>query len=175
MAGRKSLAENWITPDGLLCIEGWAREGLKDKQIAKDKIGIGETTFCAWKNKYPEIVEALNKGKAPVDFKVENQALKSALGYTVTIKKPIKVRTKKQLKDKGLIEEEHIEYVEEEIYVPPVPALIIYWLKNRKPDKWKDRPVAPPKTDAVEDNFMKALEASGMDEWEDDEDEDTTV
>jgi len=164
---RKSQGENWTTEDALLCIEGWAREGLSDKQIAKDKIGICENTFIAWKKNYPAIDEALKKGKAPVDFKVENQALKSALGYFVTVKKPIKVKTKKQLKDKGTIEEEHIEYVDEQIYIPPVPALIIYWLKNRKPGTWSDKPVVPTKLDTNDDGFLKAIEGKAMEVWND--------
>lgn len=67
--------------------------------------------------------------------------LKSALGFTVKVREPIKVKTKRQLKDKGTIEEEHIEYVEREIYIPPNVTAQIYWEKNRRPDKWRDKPV----------------------------------
>lgn len=138
-AGRKSLAAEWITEDGLILLEGWAREGLKDDDIA-NKIGISKSTFYEWKKKYQEFSDALKKGKAPVDFKVENQLLKSALGYFVTVKEPVKVRTKKQMKDKGTIEEEHIEYVDKEIYIPPSPICQFFWLKNRKSDRWRDKP-----------------------------------
>lgn len=149
-AGRKGLSAEWLTEDGLILLEGWAREGLTDKQI-QEKIGISYTTFYEWKKKYPEFADALKRGKAPVDFKVENQLLKSALGYYVTVKEPIKVRTKKQLKDKGTIEEEHIEYVDKQIYIPPVPICQFFWLKNRKPEKWRDKPITDTDVREIED------------------------
>lgn len=127
----KGKYAEWLTPDGLLLLEGWTREGLKDEQIA-DNIGISCSTFYAWKAKYPEISEALKKGKAPVDFQVENALLKSAIGFVVTLKKPIKVRD-----ENGA---EHIEYAKEEIFVAPSTAAQIFWLKNRKKDRWKDKP-----------------------------------
>ena len=144
--GRKSDAIIWTEPDNLLRLEGWARDGLTDKQIAEHKIGIGETTFCRWKKDFPEIVNALKKGKAPVDIEVENATLKMALGYTVTVKKPIKVKTEKQLAGKGKIVEEKVEYVDEEIYIQPNPVNQIFWLKNRLPSKWKDKPEARDET-----------------------------
>ena len=104
-------------------------------------MGVSYSTLCEWKDhRFPEILEALKKGKAPVDIEVENALLKRATGYTVTIKKPIKVKTKRQLKDKGTIEEEHIEFVEEETYIAPDTTAQIYWLKNRRRDKWSDKP-----------------------------------
>lgn len=130
---------DWLTNDGLLLIEGWARDGLTDVQIAQN-IGISSSTFYAWRLKFPQISESLKKGKAPVDFEVENALLNKARGFTKIIKKAIKVKTKKQLAGKGTIEEEHIEYVDEEIYIPPDTTAQIFWLKNRRPDKWRDKP-----------------------------------
>lgn len=140
MAGRRGLYENWITPDGLLTIEGWAREGATDLDIAKH-IGIGERTFTDWKARFPAIVAALKKGKAPVDFQVENQLLKSALGYTVTVKEPFKLKKKTIKNGVGTVEEEHIEYADREIYIKPEITAQIFWLKNRKPGKWRDKPI----------------------------------
>ena len=137
---RKSKAGEWLTPDGLLRVKGWARDGLTDEQIA-DKIGISRDTFYRWEREFSDFSDAVKEGKAPVDIEVENALLKSALGHTVTIRKPIKLRTKKQLRDKGLIEEERIEYAEEEVYIPPQTAAQIFWLKNRRPDKWRDKPL----------------------------------
>ena len=128
-----------MTEDGLLRIEGWARDGLTDEQIAGN-MGIAERTFTMWKERFPAIVAALKKGKAPADIVVENAMYKSATGYYVTIKKPIKVRTKRQLAGKGTIEEEKIEFVDEQMYIPPNPTAQIFWLKNRKPNVWRDKP-----------------------------------
>lgn len=136
---RKSKADEWLTPDGLTRVKGWARDGLTDKQIAKN-MGIGYSTFKEWLNLFPALSAAIKEGKAPVDIEVENALLNSALGHTVKIRKPIKLRTKKTLRDKGTIEEERIEYAEEEVYIPPQTAAQIFWLKNRRPDKWRDKP-----------------------------------
>lgn len=137
-------------------IEGWARDGLSDEQISKN-MGINPATLYKWLDKFGEIREALKKGKAPVDLEVENQLLKSALGYTVTVKKPIKVRTKKTQLGVGTIEEEHIEYADEEIYIAPVPAAQFFWLKNRRPDKWRDKHEIAQAPDVKDDPLMKLL------------------
>jgi transcriptional regulator with XRE-family HTH domain len=162
----KGKYADWITEDGLLLLGGWARDGLTDEQIAHN-IGISTGTLYAWKNDHPEISEAIKKGKAPVDLEVENALLKKALGFTVTVKKPIKLKTKKQLKDEGTIEEERIEYADEEIYIPPETAAQIFWLKNRRPDKWRDKP-APVETEQTEDDgFLAALSGSAAEDWAD--------
>lgn len=114
---------------------------MTDEQIAHN-IGISCGRFYEWEKKYNEFREAVKRGKAPVDIEVENALLKRATGYTVKVQKPVKVKTKKQLKDKGTIEEEHIEFVEEEVYIPPDTTAQIYWLNNRRPDKWKNRKAA---------------------------------
>jgi len=123
-----------------LRIEGWASDGLTNEQIAKN-IGICRDTLNEWCKKFPVISDAIKKGRRPACVEVENAMFKSALGYTVTIRKPVKIKTKKQLSGKGTIEEEHIEYVEEEVHVPANTLAQIYILKNRRPDKWRDKPV----------------------------------
>ncbi len=146
----KGRYQEWLTEDGLLQIEGWARDGLSDLQIATKKIGIGERTFTEWKARFPAIPAALKKGRAPIDVEVENALYKSAIGYYVEVNEPIKVKTRKQLAGKGLIEEEHIEMAKRQIYVQPQTAAQIFWLKNRRPDRWRDKPEASDtKTDSV--------------------------
>ena len=76
----KGKYQRWLEPDGLLLLEGWARDGLTDEQIAGN-VGITATTLYEWKNRFPEISEALKKGKEIVDIQVENALLKRALGY----------------------------------------------------------------------------------------------
>ena len=75
---------DWIEPEGLLKLEGWARDGLVDEQIAQN-IGIAASTLYEWKKQYPEISEALKKGKEVVDRQVENALLKRALGYELSL------------------------------------------------------------------------------------------
>ena len=79
----KGQYQNWITEEGLTLLEGWARLGLVDEQIAHN-MGISTSTLYDWKNKYPEISKALKKGKEVVNFEVENALYKSALSGNVT-------------------------------------------------------------------------------------------
>ena len=67
----------------LTLIEGWAREGLTDEQIANN-LDISTSTFYEYKNKYSEFSESLKKGKEIIDFEVENALLKNALDGNVT-------------------------------------------------------------------------------------------
>lgn len=119
----KGKYEYWLTPEGLIKLEGWARDGLTDEQIAQN-IGIVESTLYEWKNKYSEISESLKKGKEVVDYEVENALLKRALGYTV--------KEEKLTKDGKVVELER--------EVPGDVTAQIFWLKNRKPDAWRDKP-----------------------------------
>lgn len=133
MAAKGKSAE-WLTPEGLLKIEGWARDGLINEQIAQN-IGITATTLYEWKNKFPEISEALKRGKDVIDRQVENSLLKRALGYEYT------ETTREAVKDpeSGNIEMRVTKKVTKTV-IPDTTAQI-FWLKNRKPDKWRDKPV----------------------------------
>lgn len=148
----------WTTDDGLLMIQGWARDGLTEKQIAKN-IGINERTFSTWKEKYPSIKSALKKGKAPVDIEVENALLKSALGYTIKVKKPVKLKEEKQKPGVGKVVTERIEYIEEEVHVPGNTVAQIFWLKNRKSKYWRDKQVVEADTTALDKLDAILLEA----------------
>ena len=75
--------DEWVEPDKLILLEGWARAGLTEEQIANN-IGISRTTLWDWKKKEPNILNTLKKGKEVVDFEVENALLKSALSGNVT-------------------------------------------------------------------------------------------
>jgi hypothetical protein len=76
----KSKSEEWLEQDKLILLEGWAREGLTDEQIAKN-MGISTASLYNYKNRHIEILEALKKGKQVIDYEVENALLKRALGY----------------------------------------------------------------------------------------------
>lgn len=119
-------------------LRGWARDGLKDKQIAEN-MGVSVSTLCEWKNKFPEFSEALKRGKEVADYIVENELFESCKTRTVTVKKPIKLK-KVMVDGKKRLEEERIEYAEEQVVVPANVTAQIFYLKNRKPDKWKDKP-----------------------------------
>ena len=81
-------------------IEGWAKDGLTQQQIANN-LGIGLSTLKKYKNKSVAIRTALKKGKEVSDYEVENALYQAAINGSV--------------------------------------SAMIFWLKNRRPDKWKDK------------------------------------
>ena len=126
----KGKFEYWLTPDGLLRLEAYARDGLTDKDISL-KMGINRATLYDWKNKYPDISDALKKGKEIVDIVVENALYKRAIGFEYEEVKQI-IEKDKSGKDKKRIEKT-------KKYVPPDTTAQIFWLKNRKPEEWRKR------------------------------------
>lgn len=131
---RSGKYDEWLTEEGLTKIQGWAFDGLIDKQIAHN-IGISERTFTTWKSKFPSITSALKKGKEVVDREVENALLKSAVGYEYeeeTYECTFNEET-------GKFEEVLVRRVKK--YKEPNPTSMIFWLKNRKPEEWRDKRV----------------------------------
>lgn len=128
--GRKGKYAEWLTPEGLTTLTGWARDGLTDDNIAA-KMGVCRTTLYDWYNRYPDILNAVKKGKEPVDTQVENALLKRALGYTdeETVTEIIELPGGKQRKQVRKIKK---------VFPPDVTAQI-FWLKNRKPKQWRER------------------------------------
>ena len=119
----------WLEKEKLILITGWARKGLTDEQIAKN-MGIAYSTLRDWKKKFPAVQAALKKGKEVVDYEVESALYKRAIGYEVEEEKiyiqEIEGRTTKRKE----ITKKHI---------PGDTTAQIFWLKNRKPDTWRDR------------------------------------
>lgn len=115
----KGKYQEWLEPEGLLRIEGWARDGLTDEQIARN-IGINPATLYEWKKKYPEISKSLKRSKDVADRQVENALFENAINGNITAQ--------------------------------------IFWLKNRKPDKWRDKQEYEDRT-AIEklDEILKGL------------------
>jgi transcriptional regulator with XRE-family HTH domain len=114
--------ERWISEEGLLLIEGWARDGLTDEQIASN-MGISKSTLYEWKKKYSELSDSLKKGKEVIDRMVENALLKSALGYDY-------------LED-GMTKDGTVVPLQKVAH--PNTTALIFWLKNRKPAQWRDK------------------------------------
>lgn len=157
----KGKYEYWLTPEGLLKLEGWARDGLIEEQIVKN-MGISRSTLNDWKKKYPDILNTLKKGKEVADRNVENALYESAIGKKYKVKKPIKVKEVQYRDGKRVKEVEHIEYAEEEMVIPPNTTAQIFWLKNRKPDVWRDKQDVHVKDDTDKkkkvDNIASILE-----------------
>ena len=61
-------------------IEKWARDGLTEKQIAKN-LGISRNTLNDYKNRYPDFSDTLKRGKQVCVAEIENALVRRALGY----------------------------------------------------------------------------------------------
>jgi hypothetical protein len=157
--------KDWHSKEQLEKLQGWARDGLTDEQIAKN-IGIRRPTLYAWKKEHPDIADALKKGKEVVDVEVENALLKKAMGTTTktTQYKMVKVDSDvlkaKRVKYMNAYKLDHPDKTKEEIViaaalaiptyeripivetvqeVAPDTSAIIFWLKNRLPEKYRDQ------------------------------------
>lgn len=119
--------DNWLTEDGLLKIQGWAMDGLTDEQIAHN-MGIRRSTLYEWRKKFTSISDTLKKSKEVADRAVENSLYKRATGY-------FEVVEKREKREHGVV----VESVIITKQIPPDVTAMIFWLKNRKPDVWRDK------------------------------------
>ena len=118
--------DEWLKEDKLILLEGWARDGLTNEQIAHN-IGINVKTLYDWQNKKEIIRETLKKGKEVVDIQVENALFKRALGYTITI-------TEQKVDKDGCVHD-----LKKDVHIPGDVTAQIFWLKNRKAKEWRDK------------------------------------
>lgn len=103
-----------------------AKKGCIDAEIA-EFFGVSLSTVSLWKLKHPEFSDATKMGKAEADARVERALFERATGY--------------QHRDV------HVSNYQGEVTLtplvkryPPDPASMIFWLKNRKPEDWRDKP-----------------------------------
>ena len=133
----KGKYHDWLTAEGLLRLGAWARDGLSDEQISAS-MGIVPSTLYAWKRDHSEISEALKKGKDVIDVQVENALLKRALGYTFT--ETTRERITDYDPDTGEKIGTHLEITKTVVKeVQPDTTAQIFWLKNRRPETWRDK------------------------------------
>lgn len=125
---RKSRIDQLFNEDMLVLIEGLARDGYTNQDIAH-RLGIEPSVLYNAKRERPEINDAINRGKQVIDYKVENALLKSALGYRT---KETKVTT---IMRYGKVVEEQTETLEKDVAPNSISCQV--WLYNRCPDKWK--------------------------------------
>jgi hypothetical protein len=123
------MAKTKYDPDTFpILAKGYARQGLTDAGIMK-RLGVGHDAFYRYVKTYPEFASALKEAKALIDIAVEDSLLRRALGYSVT-------ETSTTKKGGKVLETKTIE---KEV-VPDVTAQI-FWLKNRKPEIWREKQI----------------------------------
>lgn len=114
--------EDWLKQEKIVRIQGWARDGLSDEQIATN-IGITRQTLYKWRKSNELIDKAMKIGKDVADRQVENAMFKSAVGHTY--------------KEDVVTNDGRVVTVSK--YSKPNVTAQIFWLKNRKTDTWRDK------------------------------------
>lgn len=123
---KRGKYEEWLTEDGLLKLQAWSRDGLTQADIAHN-CGCSLSTLKDWTCRYPAIADALKRGREVADIRVENALYKRATGYDyeeITREEGPKGVTVRMIRK----------------HVPPSEVAAFFWLKNRKPEVWRDKP-----------------------------------
>ena len=113
--------------------------GWTDEKIAREVIGITPQTLCEWKNRFPELAEAIKGGRQRPLAKVVEAIQFNCLGGKVTLKKVAMKKTVEYENGKRLREVTEPIEVEEEVYVKPDTIAQIFYLKNRDSSNWRDK------------------------------------
>lgn len=164
----KGKVNEWIDPktkklhpDKAELLSSWCRKGLNEFEIAKE-MGISRSTLNEWKKKFPDISDTLRRTRAYAHACVENALFRRATGYTVPLLKQFKVRMPvfDKTGEKVIGWEEQLQEGKEEMHVPADTKAIIFYLKNRLPEDWKEKIAEVSEED--ENNaglvFMQSLE-----------------
>ena len=92
-------------------------------------------------SRFSSLSSSLKKGKAPVDIEVENALLKRALGYEYE-----EVTTEVEEVPTGKIDEDGKPIIKQKKHIRKTTKMVlpdvtaqIFWLKNRKPDQWREK------------------------------------
>lgn len=135
-----------------------AEKGFTDKEMAQF-FGVTEQTWNNWKKAHPDFFEALKDWKLPADGKVERSLYERATGYSHPEEKIFQHNGE-------IVRTETIKHY------PPDPTSMIFWLKNRQPENWRDKQeiehtglsdASDKEIRAALEAKLKALEAQGVD------------
>ncbi|WP_042426187.1 hypothetical protein [Geomicrobium sp. JCM 19039] len=163
MAGRKNKYYTHVAPH-LKSIEHWCRDGLTEDEIRK-RLGVAMSSFAKYKNEYVELSDALKRGKQEADYAVEDALFKRALGYEYSEETYVSIEANQEEHDLRVEIELDIwkknnpnstqgerdrfimsipktkEILEKRVVkqVSPDTTAQIFWLKNRQPEKWRDK------------------------------------
>ena len=121
-----------------------ARRGCSDEEIA-EAFGVSVRTVYNWKKAHPEFLQALNECKGKADEAVVESLYARACGLTKRTTKKVR-----EVIDTDGNKVKLTELIEETL--PPDTTAMIYWLKNRQPELWRDRP----KQDDTDTAVLKA-------------------
>ncbi|EMO5719088.1 terminase [Enterobacter cloacae subsp. cloacae] len=109
--------------------------GLTDTQTAF-ALGVSERTLNRWKKQYPGFCQSLKNGKALADAKVAHALYRKATGYTYQLEEIRNVNGR-------------LSAVPVTRHQPPDTTACIFWLKNRQPELWRDKPDPLPEKEII--------------------------
>jgi len=130
--GRKPKYD-FTDKDLLATIEGFIRDGWDNKQVAK-YLKYNNTHFSELIGKYPELSEAIRRGRKPIIFAVENSLIKRCMGLKV------KSTTKRWMVGPDGKQSDTEILQETETEIPPEPKSIMFFLTQRKPELYNKQP-----------------------------------
>lgn len=107
--------------------ESLAREGLTNTEIA-EALGIDRATLHNWQNAHKEFFDSVKSGKETPNDNVEKSLYRRALGYEYT-------ETKITKNEDGVIVKTETTVKQ----VAPDVGAQCMWLKNRRPQDWRDK------------------------------------
>ena len=148
-------------------VKSAARMGNSEEEIAK-QLGVSYSTFREYKKKHPELQAALSEGADDANGAVVNALHRRALGYTVKVRKVVKIKKPVIEDGRKIAEEEVLETGEEDVHVPADTKAIIFWLTNRIPELWKSSPDASLVESLRKPNreLLEAIQQSAPKLWE---------
>ena len=114
--------------------------GMVDVELA-DFFNISESTLNEWKLKYPKFSESIKKGKSMPDANVADKLYNRALGYEykeVTFEKLDGKENLTVTPDAIIMEDQYRKKITIK-HQPADTTAQIFWLKNRDPERWRDR------------------------------------
>jgi len=128
--GRKTLFRATMIKEG----EKLAGLGHTMEEIASFW-GVSKRSLERWSNRYPEFCRALKDGRIRADVAVEQSLYRRAMGYTYT-----EIHYKEAVPTEGPLAGQKIRYKDKEIVKMMAPDVTagIFFLKNRRPDMWRD-------------------------------------
>jgi hypothetical protein len=104
--------------------------GATDAQLA-EFFEVTETTINNWKVAHPVFFESIKAGKEIADMEIADGLHTRAKGGYVFEQQAVKVKAGQYIED--------VKVVEVKKFIPADTAAGIFWLKNRKSEKWRDK------------------------------------
>lgn len=128
--------KEWLTPEGLATIEGYARDGLNDNEIAK-KLHITPSTFYEWLKNFSEIKETIKKARVPVNEIVEKTFFDTKLKPQTVVETITEKTIHRDAEGNITSSTEHVK--KQERYIPADTTAMLFYMKCRMPEKYNDR------------------------------------